>query len=74
MSKITQKATLINALKQNWLSSYQMQQLLKSSSGDRTMRTIRQNPPEGYTIQSRPKDVPEGYNKCLEYKLVPVDA
>lgn len=61
---------IIEALKENWLSSYQIQQLVKSSSGDRSMRSIRSNPPEGFMIIQRPKEVPEGYNRCLEYRLV----
>ena len=68
--KRTDRAILIEALKEQWLSNYQMQLLVQSSSGDRTMRSIRQNPPEGFFVEKRPKDVPEGYNRCSEYKLV----
>lgn len=71
--KITHKEIIINALKENWLSNYQVQQLVKSSSGDRTLRTIRENPPEGYVMEQRVKDVP-GYTKCLEYHLVLVSS
>lgn len=61
-----QKETLIELLKNNWLSAYQMQQALKSSSADRVMRVIRKFPPENYHIEQRRKDC-ETY--CLEYKL-----
>lgn len=79
MKKQTQKTTLIELLKKNWMSSFQMQQILKSSSADRVMRRIRKNPPEGYAIDCRNKEFPIGtdgvklYNKCLEYKLVEID-
>ena len=78
MANKTQKEKLIELLKKNWMSSFQMQQILKSSSADRVMRIIRQNPPEGYVIDCRNKEFPIGtdgvklYNKCLEYKLVEV--
>ena len=66
------KEILIEALKNEWISNYQAQQIVHSSSGDRTLRRIRENPPEGYHIIQRPKDVPEGYNKCLEYRLIEI--
>lgn len=69
---MSNKEILIEALKENWISNYQAQQIVHSSSGDRTLRNIRQNPPEGYQFVQRPKDVPEGYNKCLEYKLIEI--
>lgn len=70
---MSQKETLIGYLKEQWLSNYEMQQLVHSSSADRTARTIRENPPEGFVMVQRPKDVPEGYNRCLEFKLEPVN-
>lgn len=69
----TQTELLTERLKNEWMSNWQIQQFLKSSSGDRVMRYIRSNPPIGYIMESRKKDVPAGYNKCLEYKLVKVD-
>lgn len=69
MGKKTQEQRLIELLKKNWMSSYQMQQALCSSSADRVMRRIRKNPPKGYAIVQRNKNVPEGYARCLEYKL-----
>lgn len=73
MAKITQKEKLIELLKKNWMSSFQMQQAVMSSSADREMRRLRENPPEGYEIQQRPKKMPKGYRPCLEYKLVEVE-
>lgn len=74
MSKrVTHKELITNALKKDWLSNYQVQQLVKSSSGDRTLRTIRENPPEGYVMEQRLKSIP-GYAKCFEYRLVPISS
>ena len=67
--KVNQRNVLTELLKLFWLSAYQMQQAMKSSSADRTMRTIRENPPEGYSIRQIDKKV-EGYTDCLQYKLV----
>lgn len=67
--KINQRNVLTELLKKFWLSAYQMQQAMKSSSADRTMRTIRENPPEGYSIRQIDKKI-EGYTDCLQYKLV----
>lgn len=69
MANKTQKEKLIELLKKNWMSSFQMQQAVMSSGADRTMRRIRECPPEGYVIKSRPKNVNDGYSKCFEYKL-----
>lgn len=70
VKKQTQEQKLTEVLKNKWMSSYQMQQELKSSSADRVMRRIRKNPPDGYTILQKRKDSPNGYGICLEYKLV----
>lgn len=70
--KTTATEVLTEKLKNNWLSNWQAQQIVQSSSGDRLMRFIRQNPPFGYIMEQRDKKVPEGYNKCLEYKLVKI--
>lgn len=67
---MSNKQTLIEALIEGWISNYQAQQIVHSSSGDRTLRNIRQNPPKGYHMIQRPKEEFEGYNKCLEYRLV----
>lgn len=56
-------------LKNGWRSNYEMQQWVKSSAADSIARKIRQNPPEGYKMEQRPRNI-EGYNKCLEFKLV----
>lgn len=71
--KITATEALTERLKQTWMSNWQIQQYLQSSSGDRIMRRIRSNPPFGYVMESRPKKVPEGYNKCLEYRLTKIE-
>lgn len=65
---MTQREKLTEELKTRWMSAYQMQQFLKSSSGDRVMRFIRENPPKDYVVVSRPKKIP-GYNACYEFKL-----
>lgn len=65
---MTQQNKLIELLKQEYLSNFQMQQLLKSSSADREARRLRKNPPEGYVMVQQKKDCEV---KCLEYKLVP---
>ena len=65
---MTQKQKLTNLLFENWLTSFQMQMYLKSSSADRIMRFIRENPPKGYEVISRKKKV-KGYPICNEYKL-----
>lgn len=70
---MTQTDILTEALKLRWLTSYQMQQLLKSSSADRIMRFIRSNPPIGYSVVSRQKKV-KGYNTCNEYRLEAINA
>lgn len=64
-----QKEIIAGALKERWLTAYQMQQLLKSSSADRIMRFVRENPPEGWRVISRQKKV-KGYTTCNEYRLV----
>ena len=56
-------------LKQGWYSNFQVCMELKSASADRELRRLRENPPEGYKVVQRPKKV-EGYNDCLEYRLV----
>lgn len=66
---MTQIEILTRALKERWLTAFQMQQVLRSSSADRVMRFIRSNPPTGYKIESRQKKI-KGYNTCNEYKLV----
>lgn len=70
--KETKYDKLVDALKENWMSNYQIQQFLKSSSGDRIMRMIRKNPPIGYLMDSRKKNMPTKYRKCLEYRLVKI--
>ena len=65
---MTQREKLTEELKTRWMSAYQMQQFLKSSSADRVMRFIRENPPKDYEIVSRQKKI-QCYNTCNEYKL-----
>ena len=66
---MSQKEKLTAELRLRWMSAFEMQQFCKSSSADRTMRTIRENPPQGWVIIQRPRKI-EGYNNCLEFKLV----
>lgn len=63
-----QKTRLEEELKQRWMSAFEMQLYLKSSSADRQMRFIRKNPPAGYEIIMRKKEI-EGYTPCNEYFL-----
>lgn len=58
-------------LMSGWYSNFQINMEVKSSSGDRAARTLRQFPPEGYIMIQRPKQI-EGYNNCLEFRLVKV--
>lgn len=62
---------VIDLLKANWVTNFQVQQELKSSSADREVRRVRENPPIGYKVVSRPKKI-AGYNPCLEFRLVEV--
>lgn len=61
-----------NLLKAGWYSNFQVNMKLKSASADRELRRLRENPPKDYKIIQRPKKV-EGYNSCLEYRLVRVE-
>lgn len=70
--KPTMREILEFDLKNYWLSNYEMQQICKSSSADRTARTIRENPPKNYEMLQRKKDVPDEYGNCLEYHLVEI--
>lgn len=64
---------VIELLKSGWFSSFQMNIRLKSSSADRIMRFIRENPPTGYMVEQRKKEMPQGYRSCLEYTLREVE-
>ena len=68
---MTLKQEVLSLLKTGWYSNFQINMLLKSSSADRAMREIRENPPKGWVVAQRKKIVPENYNKCLEYTLLP---
>lgn len=70
--KVTKTQKLTNVLKCVWLTAYQMQGYLQSSSADRIMRFIRQNPPKGYIMKSRKKKI-DGYTTCNEYKLEEIE-
>lgn len=65
-----QKDLLIELLKKQWTSNYEAQRFIKSSSADRYIRRIRENPPDGYIVIQRRKDLKDKYNRCLEYRLV----
>lgn len=71
MSKMRDE--IINVLKNEWISNFQAQIRFKSSSADRAIRDIRQNPPIGFEVISRKKKV-EGYNPCLEFHLQKIGA
>lgn len=63
---MTMEQQIIEALKEKWMSNFQLQQEFKSSSADRIARFVRETPPENYHIEQRRKDC-DRY--CLEYKL-----
>lgn len=65
---MTQRERIIELLNKNWLSNFQIQQALKSSSADREVRRIRENPPDGYVVIKRIKE--ESPVRCFEYRLV----
>ena len=50
MKENSQKKILVDLLKENWLSNYKIDQILRSASGQRRLREIRKNPPEGYKL------------------------
>lgn len=64
---------VIELLKGGWYSNFQINMELKSASADRIMRFVRENPPEGYTIEQRKKEMPKEYRSCLEYTLKSID-
>lgn len=68
---MTIKQQVIEKLKKGWYSNFQINMEVKSSSADREVRRIRENPPEGWIIVQRKKLLPDGYNPCLEYTLMP---
>lgn len=67
--KLTKRKLLTELLKKFWLSAFMMQRVMKSGSADRIMRFIREDPPEGYSVRQIGKNI-EGYDDCLQYKLV----
>lgn len=69
MKKKTLKQRVIDLLKGGWYSNFQINMILKSSSADRIMRVVRENPPEGFFIEQRKKKQPKEFNPCLEYTL-----
>lgn len=64
---------VIELLKGGWYSNFQINMELKSSSADRIMRFVRENPPEGYYVEQRKKEMPKEYRSCLEYTLKSID-
>lgn len=72
MKKETLKQGVERLLKQGWYSNFQVNMILKSASADRELRRLRENLPEGYEMKQRTKKI-EGYNACLEYRLVKKD-
>lgn len=67
---MTLKEKVLNLLKTGWYSNFQINMVLKSSSADREMRRLRENPPEGWVVMQRKKLLPDGYNNCLEYTMI----
>lgn len=63
--KFTQKQWVEAALKVDWLSNYEAQALVNSSSGDRYIRFVEAELPFGERLQKRVKDCP---TYCLEYR------
>ena len=52
---MTLKEKVTELLKTGWYSNFQINMQLKSSSADREMRRIRENPPSGWIIVQRKK-------------------
>lgn len=67
--KKTIREQVIELLMHGWYSNFQMNMILQTSCADREMRRVRENPPEGYKICQRKKEMPKDYNSCLEYTL-----
>ena len=63
---------VMELLKSDWYSAYRLQRAIKSSSADRLMRFIRNNPPKGLKVYKRKieatKNTPWHYEYCLSKK------
>lgn len=55
-------------LKTGWVSNFQLNMILRTSSADREARRVRENPPAGYKFVTRKKKI-KGYNPCYEFML-----
>ena len=66
MATIRQRVEEI--LKTGWVSNFQLNMILRTSSADREARRIKENPPAGYKFVTRKKKI-KGYNPCYEFML-----
>ena len=66
---MTMRAKIIDLLQNDWMTNFEVIQEVKSGSADRTVRDIKEHPPIGFKVITRTKKI-EGYNPCLEYRLV----
>lgn len=66
MATIKQRVEEI--LKTGWVSNFQLNMILRTSSADREARRVRKNPPAGYKFVTRKKKI-KGYNPCYEFML-----
>lgn len=69
--KQTMEEQVIELLKRGWFSNFGMQQILKSSSADRAMRSAKEKGIDGWKFISRvKKNAPV---RCFEYRLIKKD-
>ena len=70
---LTQRGKLEKELKRKWLSNLQACLLVHSAHGDRLLRMVREVPPQGYKVVSKPTKLVVENGKSvrfLKYKLV----
>jgi hypothetical protein len=67
---MTQTKFLTEYLKQNWISYYKADQLVRSGNGQRRVREIRECPPAGYKMIEKKVKEPVWHK---EFKLVGVE-
>lgn len=72
---MTEIEKLTERLKNGWISNWMAQQYLKSSSGDRILRFIRERCENGLIIGYQWEQRPKYCEKkgVLEYRLVKID-
>jgi len=64
---------LIDLLKGDWYSNFQMQRVISCSAADRICRKIRSNPPKGFIIIDKKVKASYEFPAHKKYKLVAND-